>query len=161
MFGSDGTGAPQEHIGKLAEEAWQPPPCETEDDADALINRVLSKREERQRLIDQHAKRIAAIDGEIDWLEGWALPTLEEWLERNPPKRGKSRDLPRGRAGWRTSKGGIIVDDEEAALNWAIDNAPDAITIPEPRLLKSKLPDDCPHTHRAEDKTTFYVRGPK
>lgn len=140
---------------------WQPPECHTEDEADAILNRVLAKREERQRLIAQHEKRLRAIESEIDWVEGWALPLLDQWLDANPPKRGKSRDLPRGRIGRRSVGGGIVVKDEAACLAWAVDHAPDAITIPEPRICKSKLPDDCPHIERFAKSDVFYVRGPK
>lgn len=72
----------------------------------------------------------------------------------------KSVDYAYGRCGWRRSKR-VEVKDEQAALEWAREHAPEAVKVRE-SLLKGGLPEDqeVPGVVRV-DRDEFYARGGK
>lgn len=140
----------------------------SEADASRVLDKLLTARERADRLVAQAEVRKRQAEAEAARVERWALPALEAWLEANPPKgKRRSRDLEAGRLGWRKAGGGVVVDDEEAAIEWCDEHAPEAVRrdpAPPPRLLRSKIPtglDGCPHAHRAPAVDRFEAKGPK
>lgn len=153
---------PQDLLDALA----APPPVGVTDKEDAgrVLDKVLAARERVERIKAQAAVRIKAAERELADVERWALPALEVWLEANPPQ-GKRRsvDLWSGRIGWRAGRSRTVVDDEEAAMLYCFEHAPDAVKqdpMPPARLLVSKIPPDCPGVRVVEGADKFEAKGP-
>ncbi len=68
-------------------------------------------------------------------------PELEHFAKENLPKGKKTWTCPFGSVGFRATQAKIEVQDEERAMAWAKQFAPEAIKVKE-SLLKSLIPDD-------------------
>ena len=97
---------------------------------------------ERAALKAMHKIRLGLLDSREAGLEWKFGPRLEELVRRKIEEQGgrrKSIAFAYGSAGYRKSSR-LDVHDEEAAIEWAEDHAPDAIKI-KTSLLKSALPE--------------------
>ena len=99
----------------------------------------------QQALTAGYQKRLRSLKARRKYLEVTYNDRLEAVVRSALTKRRKSVDFAYGRVGLRRSKR-RIVEDEAAALEWAESHGcEDAISRPAPTLLKSHLPDTCPH----------------
>lgn len=140
----------------------------SEEDASRVLDKLLTARERAERLVAQAEARKRQAKAEAARVERWAVPALKAWLEANPPPgKRRSRDLAAGRIGWRKAGGGVVIDDEQRAIEWCDEHAPAAVRrdpAPPPRLMLREVPvgeGGCPFAHRAEAVDRFDAKGPK
>ena len=102
------------------------------------------------RIKSQHASERKALERHFSQLEE-ATATLLTGKK-------KSVHFAYGTAGFRKSTKKVI-DDEQAAIDWAMTECPEAIKVTT-KVLKSVLPAKCPHLS-VETGEAFYVRAAK
>ena len=115
------------------------------EDEPELVEFVLKQAVQLKAVLgvlkEQHAKRVAEVNAQLKSLDWLYRSRLEAQVKLDLKAQGgkkKSVNYAHGKAGWskRTSK---VVVDEEAAIAWAIFEAPDAVKTTQ-ALLKGNLP---------------------
>ncbi len=118
--------------------------------ADYFAREMSLVESERQVLKDSHEYRMAALKRREAFLNWKYLQRLRAVL-RPVQEREKKRyhATPHGRFKFTKSKK-RVVSEELLCLSWAVKECPDAIKRGRDTLLKSELPDDCPHLEIVE-----------
>lgn len=113
----------------MAPEGWT---VHDEDSAAWAADVILSYEERCERIKRQHVSVLGRAQKELDRAKAFFGPMLRTWAEHNlPPKKGKTQPktihLSTASLSFRTKRGGIFVQDEEACLEWAEANLHDGI----------------------------------
>ena len=103
---------------------------DTADKADWVLGKIAAARAEAKLLRENMEAMARACERKAEHLE-WKYGTnLQTWLEGElQGGKGKSKRLPHGVLGYRTRPAGVSVTDPAAALEWAKENLPDAVTL--------------------------------
>ncbi|MNS51771.1 hypothetical protein D3C72_844660 [compost metagenome] len=112
---------------ELPEERRRAFAVETEEDADWVVDKLLSMDERIARYKRQMAARLAAMTNDRQRFAGRFVPQLKEWAEaRRPdktkPKGAKFLDLDAGRVGFRMNPRRASVADEAQAIAYLVDH---------------------------------------
>ncbi len=117
---------------------------------DAVEAAMVAVYEQRRRVIKARRRY-------LDWKYSDRLEAVTRAALKG---KRQSVDYAYGRAGFSRSKR-RVVEDQAAAIEWAeAHDCEDAIKRCKPTLLKSNLPEKCPHM-MIEEINAFYVRGHK
>lgn len=101
------------------EQAREPFTIDDESKASWAVDKILIARNRLERVKNQYQAALLEAELEIRDAEAFFLPLLEEWYDRNPPRKGKTIKLPHGNLSRRTVPGGPRVTDPDAVLAWA------------------------------------------
>ena len=113
--------------------------------ANALA-RLAGLRAERQNHLDriaaQYDSRIRRAESLVELISSTYAPALEDYTRRRIlGRKEKFVDTGLMRLGFRTSREGFEVEDEDAAIAWAKEYVPQAVKVTE-RVLVSELDDN-------------------
>jgi hypothetical protein len=129
-------------------------PLETEEDLLAFMNRInraesdLMAEQLRLKTIIENCERLVELKKKrVEWLKAMYQTSASGIAESLLPRkadgsyRSKTYTCPWGQIAFREIKPKVVVANQELALSWAKQNAPDAVKVAE-SILVSKLPDD-------------------
>lgn len=128
-------------------------PLETEEDLLAFMNRVnraesdLMAEQFRLKAIIENCERMVELKRKrVEWLNAMYQTSAAQIAESLLPRkadgsyRTKTYTCPWGQVSFRDVKPKVVVENQQLAVNWAKDNAPDAVKVVE-SILVSKLPE--------------------
>ena len=124
----------------------------------ALATRRIEQREEQaKRLKEQIDRRLEEITRTDKASIEFFKSELEPWVHAEiADQKAKSTKMTFGTAGYRKGGGGLVVDDEEAAIKWCEENAPECL---KKTLLKSEAKKhNVPGTSIEPPVENFYVK---
>lgn len=108
----------------FAPEGW----CvDSEEKAAWAAERILEGREAILRLERQFERNLTRAHRELARRESFLGAQLKAWAQANPPRRGKTIHLATADLSFRRTAGGIVIENEEQALEWAEQHCPEAI----------------------------------
>jgi phage host-nuclease inhibitor protein Gam len=138
----------------------------TQDAAAWLVRKIAEARAYAKRVKAWADKEIERAEKEEQFFSERFGAELEGWTRKelgDKPKR-KSIDLPAGRVGFRQLPAKLVVEDQEAAVAWALENLDNAVrvrtTVIHEEIEKHvEATGEVPPGARFEDaKESFYVR---
>ena len=135
----------------------------TEAEVDWVLRKIADARARAERIRVNLEKMAAEADSEakfFEWKYGAAL--MDFCRRQTEGRRKKSCRLPNGVLGFRTKPAAVQIADEAAALEWARENAPEAVAV---RLDKAALSRALLETGEAVEfaalvpaEETFYIK---
>lgn len=140
---------------------------DSEERAAWVVDRMLTVDEKIKRLDRQHERARAALVREREALDGLFLVPLQQWVEVNMPRKGRTIHLLTGSISFRRVKGGPRVVDSAACLAWATEALPDAVVTHVTRKVDAQAIKEHvretgeipPGVQIAEDAERLYVRS--
>lgn len=129
-------------------------PLETEEDLLAFMNRInraesdlVAERVRLKAIIDNCERMVELKRKRVEWLTAMYQNSAAQIAESLLPRkadgsyRSKTYTCPWGQVAFRDVKSKVVVDNQQLAVAWAKEHAPDAVKVVE-SVLVSKLPDD-------------------
>ena len=156
----------------VEDEAEQPADyflIDSEERASWAVDKILGYEETRQRIKAQADRMLADLDlREASFRERFE-PELARWAEERMPKHRRFVDTLAGRVGFRLVKGGPRIVDKAAALTWAKEYLPAAVTVDVRESVTADLVKQ--HTEKTgelppgvdyvPDEDRLYVKAPR
>ncbi len=97
---------------------------------DWVLTKIAAARAEAKLLRENMEAMARACERKADHLEWKYGGAIQHWLEGQLAEgNAKSKRLPHGVVGYRTKPAGVHVTDPAAALEWARENLPGAVTL--------------------------------
>lgn len=139
--------------------------CDSEEKATWAVHQVARADADVARAKAQAAIYVEKVRREAEATRAFFQAQLELYYAEHPPAKGKQVKTAAGVFGFRKVPGGLSVDDEEAAIAWAVDELPGAVTrvsriVLDRNELKRGVPANLapPGCSRKPDEERFYVR---
>ena len=127
--------------------------------ADFMAKEMSLVEAEEKILKAAHADRMAALKRRKAFLNWKYLARLRAVLRPIQQKeKGRFLATPHGRHKFTRSTSRVVAE-ELLCLSWASEHCPDAIKRGRDTLLKSELPDDCPHLEIVEKDNYKFKAG--
>ena len=130
---------------------------------DWVLRKIAAARGEAKLLRENMEAMARACERQAEMLEWKYGGALQTWLEAElQGGKGKSKRLPHGVIGYRTKPAGVCLTDPAAALAWAKENLPDAVTEAiDRKALAARLLDTgeaLPFAALTPAEETFYIK---
>ena len=130
---------------------------------DWVLGKIAAARGEAKLLRENMEAMARACERRAEHLEWKYGANLQTWLEAElAGGKGKSKRLPHGVIGYRTKPAGVCLTDPAAALAWAKENLPDAVTEAiDRKALAARLLDTgevLPFAALQPAEETFYIK---
>jgi len=126
----------EEQIAAMIADAPAPNPCAfvpcDAGGVDWVLGKIVAARAEAKLIRENMEAMARACERKaeaLEWKYGGAIQTYLQAELVGSKGTGKSKRLPHGVIGYRTKPAGIQVTDPGAALSWAQDNLPAAVTL--------------------------------
>jgi hypothetical protein len=133
---------------------WLPAAVQSEDDVHVIMrlhartsSQIKAQKEMIRRIVEQEARILKGLTSRIERIEQMYADQLGNWAEENLPKdkdgklKTKTMKLPFGDIVLRETKDKVSVANSEAAILWAEDFYPEAVTVKK-SFLVSQLPEE-------------------
>ena len=130
---------------------------------DWVLRKIAAARGEAKLLRENMEAMARACERQAEMLEWKYGGALQTWLEAElAGGKGKSKRLPHGVIGYRTKPAGVCLTDPAAALAWAKENLPDAVTEAlDRKAMAARLLDtgeSLPFAALTPAEETFYIK---
>ena len=130
---------------------------------DWVLRKIAAARGEAKLLRENMEAMARACERRAEHLEWKYGANLQTWLEAElAGGKGKSKRLPHGVIGYRTKPAGVCLTDPAAALAWAKENLPDAVTeVLDKKALAARLLDTgeaLPFAALQPTEEVFYIK---
>lgn len=130
---------------------------------DWVLRKIAAARAEAKLIRENMEAMARACERDAEHLEWKYGRSLQTWLEAQlQGGKGKSKRLPHGVIGYRTKPAGVRLTDPAAALAWARENLPGAVTEAlDRKALTARLLDTgeaLPFAALTPPEETFYIK---